>query len=55
MFDKTVDIVLPCWNQEEFTRKCLDSIKLNTKVPYRLVYVDNGSETDQKIFKSDFE
>lgn len=39
------DIVIPVWNQLEFTRDCIDSLVRNTDYPYRLILVDNGSDT----------
>lgn len=38
-----VDIIIPCWNNHDFTQKCLQSIRMQTKQPYRLILVDNGS------------
>lgn len=38
------DIIMPVWNQLEFTRSCIASIINNTKYPYRLILIDNGSE-----------
>lgn len=39
-----IDIILTCWNRPEFTHKTIDAIRLNTKYPYRLIVIDNGSE-----------
>ena len=36
-------IVIVTHNQIEFTRQCLDSIRLLTDEPYELIVVDNGS------------
>ena len=36
-------IVILTHNQLEFTRQCLDSIRLCTDEPYELIVVDNGS------------
>jgi len=38
------DIVIPIWNQQELTRRCLDSILRCTAEPIRLILIDNGSE-----------
>jgi len=43
MFSDTVDIIIPVWNQFDLTEKCLQSIKKNTKVPFRIIIIDNGS------------
>ena len=40
------DIVLPVWNQLEMTKECLKSVLENTDYPYRLIIVDNGSESE---------
>ncbi|HHV53908.1 MAG TPA: glycosyltransferase [Firmicutes bacterium] len=36
-------IVIPCWNQVEVTRQCVESIFRNTSEPFELILVDNGS------------
>jgi len=38
------DIIIPAWNQLEYTKNCLESIFKNTHYPYRLVIIDNASE-----------
>lgn len=37
------DIIIPIWNQLEYTKECIDSIFRNTACPYSLILVDNGS------------
>jgi len=38
------EIIIITYNNLEDTKRCLESIKLNTdKTPYRLIFVDNGS------------
>jgi GT2 family glycosyltransferase len=37
-----VDIIIPCWNQLEYTKKCIESIQKNTN-NYNLILIDNGS------------
>ena len=39
---KETDIIIPCWNQLEYTKKCIESIQRNTK-DYNLILIDNGS------------
>ena len=48
--DKPIcDIIIITWNGLKYTKKCIDSIKKNTKdINYRLVFVDNNS-TDGTI------
>jgi len=41
-----VDIVLLSWNFPDMTLKCLKALKEQTHMPYRLIWVDNGSETE---------
>jgi len=43
METKGVSIVIPVCNLLGFTRLCVDYIKKNTRLPYELVIVDNGS------------
>lgn len=38
-----IDIIIPTFNQEIFTLKCLKSIKRFTHQDYRIIWVDNGS------------
>ncbi len=37
------DVIVVAQNGRSMTRKCLDSVRDHTQVPYRLVLVDNGS------------
>lgn len=47
----TCDIVVPVWNQVEFTRECIDSILKNTlDVDCRLIVVDNASSVETKNY-----
>jgi GT2 family glycosyltransferase len=39
------DIIMPVWNQLEVTRECVDSILRNTDFPFRLIVIDNGSDS----------
>lgn len=48
------DIVIPVWNQLEATDECLEHIVKNTKHPYRLIIVDNGSEYKTRHFLEGF-
>jgi glycosyltransferase involved in cell wall biosynthesis len=36
-------IVIPCWNQLEFTRQCIAALKTHTRPPWELIVADNGS------------
>ncbi|MBC7339106.1 MAG: glycosyltransferase [Firmicutes bacterium] len=44
--DGLTSIVIPCWNEVELTRQCVDSVFRNTTEPFELIVVDNGS-TDE--------
>ena len=36
-------IIVPCWNQLEFTRQCIAALKSHTRPPWELIVIDNGS------------
>jgi GT2 family glycosyltransferase len=46
-FKPIVSIVIPVHNEADKTIACLKSIRANTKLPYEIVWVDNGSHRDQ--------
>ncbi len=47
-----VDIVIPYWNQLGLTKQCVRSIFSYTRVPYKLILVDNGSDVfDEDLFE----
>ncbi len=40
----TASIIIPVWNQWEYTRRCLKTILANThEIPYEVIVIDNGS------------
>ena len=43
-------IVIVTYNEVEFTRQCLDSIRLLTEEPYELIVVDNGSTDGTPVY-----
>jgi GT2 family glycosyltransferase len=47
---KKCDIVIPVWNELESTKKCITLLKDNTRYPYRLIVVDNGSVEPTKAY-----
>ena len=49
------DIVIPVWNQLETTKECIDRLFKNTRYPYRLILVDNGSEDSTKGYLENIE
>jgi len=42
------DIIIPVWNQLDFTRKCIESVFKNTDYAFHLIIVDNGSNWPTK-------
>ena len=45
------DIVMPVWNQREYTKDCVDSILKNTgDIDYRLIIIDNASGEETKLY-----
>jgi len=40
---KFASIIVPCWNQLEFTRQCIAALVRCTRSPWELVVVNNGS------------
>ena len=43
-------IIVPCWNQLEFTRQCMAALKSHTRLPWELIVVDNGSTDGTAIY-----
>jgi glycosyltransferase involved in cell wall biosynthesis len=54
MSDSTVpgltSIIIPCWNELEFTRQCITAIKNHTHPPWELIVIDNGSTDGTGIY-----
>ncbi|MFC1658188.1 glycosyltransferase family 2 protein [Candidatus Omnitrophota bacterium] len=44
------DIIIPVWNQLQLTRDCIEQIARNTRYPFRLIIVDNGSENETREY-----
>ncbi len=44
------DIIIPVWNHLAFTKDCIESIKNNTSVEYRLIIVDNASDDQTRVY-----
>ena len=38
------DIIIPVWNQYDFTKRAIEHIQRNTRYPYRLILIDNNSD-----------
>ena len=43
MTPQLISIIVPAFNQLDYCRQCIDSVLANTRQPYRLILVDNGS------------
>ena len=43
-------IIVPCFNQREFTRSCLQTLFSYTRASWELVVVDNGSTDDIRAY-----
>ena len=41
-----VDIIFLTHNQSDMSLKCLDALKENTRHPFRLIWIDNGSDLE---------
>ena len=41
--DRLASIIVPCWNQLEFTRYCIAALIRHTRPPWELIVIDNGS------------
>ena len=47
-------IIILCFNQIEYTRRCIQSIEEYTSVPYELILVDNGSTDVTQAFLEEY-
>src|SRR5665213_3505148 len=43
-------IIIPCWNQVEFTKQCIAALKEHTRPAWELVVIDNGSNDGTAIY-----
>jgi len=43
--DRAIDVIVPVYNSPEWNRACLRSILRNTDLPYRLIIVDDASDS----------
>ncbi len=44
------DIIIPIWNHPDYTRECIDNLVKNTRYPYRLILIDNGSDAETRDY-----
>ena len=45
-----VDIIIPVWNQLNFTKDCIEAVFQNTIYPFHLIIIDNASDTPTKNY-----
>ncbi|MBU1913326.1 MAG: glycosyltransferase family 2 protein [Candidatus Omnitrophica bacterium] len=50
MPDIKCDIIIPVWNEREFTERCIESIANNTDVSHRVILVDNASDAETAVY-----
>jgi O-antigen biosynthesis protein len=43
-------IIVPCWNQLEFTQQCIAALKVHTRPAWELIVVDNGSNDGTALY-----
>src|ERR1700719_1770202 len=43
-------IIVPCWNQLDFTKQCIRALREHTRPPWELIIVDNGSTDDTAVY-----
>jgi GT2 family glycosyltransferase/Tfp pilus assembly protein PilF len=48
-----VSIIIPCCNEINYTRLCLESLLRNTREPYELILIDNASQDGTGAFFDD--
>ena len=53
--DELASIIIPCCNQVDYTRRCLESVLGRTRQPYELVVVDNGSTDGTRSYLKEVE
>lgn len=45
-----LSVVVLAWDQLHYTRRCVDSLRRNTSVPFELLIVDNGSAAEARSY-----
>ena len=45
-----VNIIIPVWNGLEHTRKCIDNIYANSGLNFKIIAIDNASDTPTKTY-----
>jgi len=44
------DIIIPVWNELQHTKRCIESIRKNTRYPYSLILIDNKSDSPTRDY-----
>lgn len=52
--NESVDIIICVHNAYEDIKKCLESVLINTSLPYSIIIIDDGSDKQTKDFLRDF-
>lgn len=47
--NKPIDIVITTWGREWMTELCLKVLRQNTRTPYRIILIDNGSDPNVQV------
>ena len=55
IFTPRVSIIIPVFNQLEYTKKCIESIIKYTHIPYEIIVIDNASEDGTAKFLNSLE
>ena len=50
---KPIDIIIPAKDNWDYTKNCLSTLSKNTSYPYRVIFVDNGSNEETKKAEKD--
>jgi O-antigen biosynthesis protein len=43
-------VIIPCWNQLEYTRQCVAALTRHTRAPWESIFIDNGSADGTKDY-----
>ncbi len=44
-----IDVVITTWGREWMMENCLLALRMNTRTPYRLIVIDNGSDKEHNL------
>ena len=49
----TTSVIVPCWNQLDYTRSCISALLHHTRPPWELIVIDNGSTDGTAAYLAD--